>query len=124
MKMRKGFTLVEMLIVVAIIGILAAVMGLGAYQSSLQKSRDGRRKADVEQIRSGLEMYRADVGSYPPSDRVTCAATLSYAGATYISSIPCDPQGGSYSYWCTGGCTGYGLSASLERGGIYQTYNP
>ena len=113
--MEAGFTLIEVLMVVTIIGILAVVLGWGAYRNSIKKSRDGRRKADLEQIRSGLEMYRADVGSYPDPTSMGCDSALSVGGATYITSIPCDPQGGSYVYSCVGGCSsGYDLTATLE----------
>lgn len=62
----KGLTLIELMVVISIIGILAAV-GMGSYQSSLKSARDGKRKVDIKQIRSALEMYYADYGTYPPS---------------------------------------------------------
>jgi len=64
MSSQRGFTIVEILVAVAIIGALTAI-GTATYQSANQKARDARRKADLEQIRAALEMYKADNGEYP-----------------------------------------------------------
>jgi len=123
-KVRAGFTLIEVMMVVVIIGILATALGWGAYRNSIKKSRDGRRKADLQQIRSGLEMYRADMGSYPPTGSIGCDGTLSAGGATYISPIPCDPQYPDSEYVYSGGGTAYSITATLEMGDTYKVYNP
>ncbi len=72
-----------------IIGVLASA-GVAIYSPATKKTRDGRRKADLEQIRSALEMYRADTGSYPAS--ITLGGSLTYGGTTYIEKISHDPQ--------------------------------
>lgn len=64
MTIKRGFTLIEILVVIALIGVLAGLM-IVAFQGTRRSSRDGKRKADLEQIRSALEMYKADKGSYP-----------------------------------------------------------
>jgi len=68
MKIKKtGFTLIELLVSLT---IMAIIMGLAlvAFQGSRKTARDARRKTDLEEIRSALEMYRADKGQYPPLD--------------------------------------------------------
>lgn len=125
-KNYEGFTLIELLVVIAIIGILIALSVFG-LQGARQSSRDARRKADLEQIRSGLEIYKADCNSYPLS---TGTGAFSLPGSTtltgtcptsntYISSVPQDSiPGENYSYKSTDGLKYY-LCAALE-----QTPNP
>ena len=121
--MRKGFTLIELLVVISIIGILLGLSVFG-LQGARQASRDARRKADLESIRSGLEIFKADcnkyyVGSSLPSPLVgipsspyssSCLATN-----TYISLIPSDPIPGTYAYAYSSDGITYTLCASLEN---------
>ncbi|MEI7478183.1 MAG: prepilin-type N-terminal cleavage/methylation domain-containing protein [bacterium] len=60
---QKSFTLIEMLIVVVIIGILAAAL-IPRLQSVQARARDTKRKADLHQIATALEIYKEDNGSY------------------------------------------------------------
>ncbi|MBD3250514.1 MAG: prepilin-type N-terminal cleavage/methylation domain-containing protein [Candidatus Pacebacteria bacterium] len=61
---QSGFTLLELLVVIVILGILVTI-GLGTFLSSQVKSRDAKRKNDLEQIAKALEMYHSDHGHYP-----------------------------------------------------------
>ncbi len=63
-KSRSGFTLVELAIVIAVIGIIAAIV-LGSYNAFQQRSRDTKRLTDVANIAKALEIYYDEVGSYP-----------------------------------------------------------
>ncbi|MEK9173605.1 MAG: prepilin-type N-terminal cleavage/methylation domain-containing protein [Patescibacteria group bacterium] len=71
---RRGFTLIEILIVVAIIGILASVVlvGLGPLQ---RQGRDARRISDIKQIQTGLEFYYTKCGYYPGAVQAGVAGT-------------------------------------------------
>ncbi len=62
--MKKGFTLVELLVVITIIGILANI-GLNTFTSAQKKSRDAKRKAYLRQTSDALETYYNDKGEYP-----------------------------------------------------------
>jgi general secretion pathway protein G len=88
---RKGFTLIEVLVVSTIIAVMAAI-GLVSYSSASRRSRDAKRKADIAQIQAALEMYRTDIGSYPTSiggNPITSLVILKNNG--YIQNIPVDP---------------------------------
>lgn len=97
---RKGFTLIEMLVVVAIIGLLASVVVVGVG-GARQKARDTKRVADLRQIQTYLEANYKN-GAYP-------------AAISSVSSLPKDPSTSkSYSY-CTDSET-YTIGAKLENG--------
>lgn len=115
--LRKGFTVIELLIVVSIVVMLGTLV-LANFVDQPKKGRDGKRKADLHEIRGALESYNDDKGCYPPKDSVSCSG----AGfSPYLSKIPCDPKTGeSYLYdpdssslTCP---TSYWLYAKLEYG--------
>lgn len=113
--MRKGFTLIELLVAVTIIAVLVSI-GVVSYASVNKRSRDAKRKSDIEQMRSALEMYRADNESYPDPSGTgswTDASGLEIPlEPTYLPAIPSDPKSTqSYRYKAT---NGYCLSATLE----------
>lgn len=123
-KKNNGFTLIELLVVISIIGILVAVSIFG-LSGARESARDARRKADLETIKAGFELYKADCGTYPISMPAAgsaltgTGATASCAVAnTYIASIPYDPIAASknYVYQIVG--SGYKLCASLEQQGL------
>jgi len=62
---ERGFTLVELIIVIAIIGLLAG-MGLVSMQGARERARDATRMADVAQTRVALAIYFDDYGAFPP----------------------------------------------------------
>lgn len=100
-------------------------MGLSfvAIQQSRKSSRDAKRKADLELIRAGVELYRADCNTYPPNNQVdagdkligdntptSCASTN-----TYIEEVPDDPINGyNYDYVVGTGSLTYTLCTALE----------
>jgi len=115
-----GFTLIELLVVMAIIGVLSG-LSLFAMQGAKASSRDARRKSDLELIRSGLEMYKADCGTYP----TTLSSVLLGKDATptsscstsnvYIGEVPTDPQYPTKSYRYDSDGVTYTLCSSLEQ---------
>lgn len=87
----KGFTLIELMIVVSIVGILATI-AVPTYQSSLIKGRETVLRQDLFTLRELLDHHRADKGKYPPSldDLVT---------AGYLRALPKDPFTNTPSSW-------------------------
>jgi len=104
--MKKSFTLIEILVVTTIIVLLTATAAV-SYSQFLKQSRDTRRKADVEQIRAALEMYRSVNDTYP-----TVGLSQLTTPTVYIQSIPKDPKGENYYY--SGSTSDYFLGAYLE----------
>lgn len=99
--MRKnGFTLLELLIVIAIIGILASISFV-ALNGARTQGRDSRRKSDLETIRSALELYKADCNQYPassswPSVGNALTGTCTGGSNTYLQKRPGDPSGSTF----------------------------
>ena len=87
----SGFTLLELLVVMTIIGILAAI-AVPALRDSPQRAREATLKEDLFTMRSVIDQYHGDKGSYPPD-----LATLVSAG--YIRKIPIDPMTKSADTW-------------------------
>jgi len=84
----NGFTLVELMIVAAIIAILATIAIL-AFQSQILKGNDARRRADINRIKIAVEEYEKDHSCYPPS--VVCGVILTQPIYPYLNNVPCDP---------------------------------
>ena len=114
-KNQKGFTLVELLVVIAIIGILATLLlvQLGVARS---RARDAKRIADVNQVRTAIELSFDDLGQYPQ------VATFVLLGPIlvpkYLTQLPSDPLGpvGVYDYnYANNGITMFHVWAELEQ---------
>ena len=90
---ETGFTLVELLIVISLISILAA-MGLVQYRNSVQSSREAVLHTDLFRMRDAIDQYYADKGKYPSS----LDALVSDG---YMRKLPEDPITKSSDTWTT-----------------------
>lgn len=106
MKNKKGFTLVELLVVMTIIMVIT-IVGMVNYGNANKKSRDAKRKSDLESVRVALEMYRQDNGNYPADEDILVSSE-------YIKELPEDPQSPTKSYVYVISDYEYTLSATLE----------
>jgi prepilin-type N-terminal cleavage/methylation domain-containing protein len=104
MKKNLGFTMIEVMIVIVIIGLMASLGG-SAYSKSLQKGRDTKRVSDMQEIQKGFEMYYSTNQDTPYAYKVNCTGM--------IAGIPKDPDGSVYPGTCT--ATTYYYCAELER---------
>ncbi len=114
---RKGFTLVELLVVMAVIALLSG-LSIFVVDGARRSARDARRRSDLEAIRSALELYRADCNQYPPpplGTSITGTGSCVPASQPYMTAVPTDPgtTHPAYSY-TRPTTTTYTLSASLE----------
>jgi len=109
----RGFTLLELLVVIVIIGLLAAYVG-PKYFSQLGKSEVTAAKAQIDAFDKTLDTYRLDVGRYPTSEEGLAALMTAPPGAgakwngPYLKkAIPPDPWGNPYQYRSPGATADY-----------------
>jgi len=117
----QGFTLLELLVVIVIIGLLAAYVG-PKYFSQLGKSEVTIARAQIAAFESALDAFRLDVGRYPTSEE-GLAALLAAPGAVprwngpYLKKqIPKDPWGHPYAYRSPGGDRDYEITSYARDG--------
>ncbi len=96
MNKQKGFTILEMVVVIGIIAIIATI-GLSSYTSVQKKAKDSRRMADVELIRAAVEQYRSNNNAYPPavpypSGNTGICDPTGCASGIYLQKLPVDPD--------------------------------
>jgi len=104
-KLKKGFSFIELIVVITIIAILS-VAGMISYGSVSMKSRDSRRISDLEKMRMALEMARQLGTTYP--------ATATALVPTYLEKIPADPKNVNYFYTQLSGGYKYTIWAKVE----------
>lgn len=108
MRNSKGFSLIEIMIVISIIGILSGI-GLGVTGAIQKNTRDAQRESDIRVLQSALQQYYADNNKYPSnlSSELTNGGALTNCSGkaspctvskTYLSKTPKDPSGTSYFY--------------------------
>lgn len=132
---KKGFTLVELVLVIAIIALLSTII-LASLTKATSLGRDARRRGDLDAVATALELYYQDNGSYPTGSCLSSswwncwgsAGETRLLPASYIPKMPQDPtfsdtggacgtQGGDaselYSYYSDG--YNYILTTHLEN---------
>lgn len=105
-RKKNGFTLVELMVVIVIIGLLATIVALNVIPSG-DTARVQKAKADIATIEQALEMYRLQQSNYPTTAQGLAALTSAPAGLPnpaayqaggYIKKLPDDPWGNAYLY--------------------------
>ena len=122
MKSQKAFTFIELLVVITIIAVLMAIATV-TYSSTMTKSRNAKRVADIQSIRSALEICRSEDGYYPTtinygSGGVSCLSSVA------LTTTPLDPKNtGSYIYSYSRPTTLTYSISYLPEGGSLVTFN-
>jgi len=106
MKRSAGFTLVEVMVVVVILGILGAII-LPKIMSRPEQARIVKVKQDLLAIQSALDLYKLDNGIYPTTDQgldalvkrpTTTPIPANWKAEGYLQQLPLDPWGSPYQY--------------------------
>lgn len=124
----RGFTLIEIMVVVAIIAVLATIVVV-SYQGFGERSRDSQRTSDVSQIKIALDKYYADYSQYPNACGGTgdCSVTtLATPLNPYLKQMPTDPLAerlptNEYVYRRTSAGEGYAIKITYEDKQICMT---
>lgn len=102
-RRSSGFTLLELLVVMVIIGLLAAYVG-PRYFSQIGKSEVKAARAQIDALDKALDQYRLDVGHYPSTEQGLAAlasqpaGVLKWSGPYLKKALPADPWGNAYVY--------------------------
>jgi general secretion pathway protein G len=119
-KAERGFTLVELMVVVAIIALLAAII-IPNYVHARAQAAVSETEANIKQIATSLELYYADKQSYPPGDGTVNPALFGGATNPYMSATPTNALGrGLYTFTNVPAAGGKPDSYTLEDAGPYD----
>ncbi|MGK7345704.1 MAG: type II secretion system major pseudopilin GspG [Candidatus Nitrospinota bacterium M3_3B_026] len=125
---NSGFTLIEVLVVVVILGILAAVI-VPRIMGRPEEARRTKAAVDIRSIETALSLYKIDNGIYPSTEQglsalvekpATGEIPRKWREGGYLDKIPKDPWGAEYVYLSPGAHGDYDLSsygADGEQGG-------
>lgn len=111
---KRGFTLLELLVVMVIIGLLAGYVG-PRYFAQVGRSEVRVTRAQIDAFEKALDQYRLDIGRYPSTEQGLAALmqsppdTPKWSGPYLRKAVPLDPWGNAYQYRSPGEKSEYEL---------------
>jgi general secretion pathway protein G len=109
-KGQDGFTLIELMVVILIIGLLATIV-VQSLRGATDKAKKTKAQADIAELRTALDRYYLDNGNYPTTEQGLAALVTAptngpipsdYEDGGYVQRIPNDPWGHPYVYQSDG----------------------
>lgn len=105
-SIRKGFTLIELMIVVVILGLLATIV-MPKILSKPDQARRTKAMVDIRSIQSALALFKTDTGRFPTTAEGLQALVMNpglkgFDPDGYLERVPTDPWGNPYIYLCPG----------------------
>jgi len=111
-RKEKGFTLVELMIVIIILAILTGI-AVPSYMVLRNRARTAAAQSEMKNIATALEMYWADNEHYPVGTAITAVESVLEADPIYMNSVPTtDPWKVAYGYTCATPGTTYTLTSN------------
>ncbi len=116
---RAGFTLIEIMVVIVILGLLAALV-VPRLVGRTEEAKRTQSKVQIRSVEQALELFKLDNGFYPATDQgLEALVTLPTTGRVpknfrkggYIDRVPKDPWGNAYVYVCPGSHRDYDISS-------------
>jgi general secretion pathway protein G len=139
-NIKKGFTLVELLIVIIIIAVLAAI-AIPKFSNSSMRSKESSLRANLKLVRNAIDLFRADTGAFPatmagltatttsglnPSSAAGCTIASTDWRGPYLQAVPVDPvSGNALTYGTTTADVGTvksSMSGNSLDGSAYSTW--
>lgn len=121
LQSRKGFTLIELMVVILILGLLAGIVG-PRFFGNVAKAKQKAAKTQIEIFGTALDSFRLDMGRYPTSAeglnalRTKPSDGEGWNGPYLTKELPLDPWGQAYQYVCPGTHGDYDLySLGLDK---------
>ncbi|MBI4126497.1 MAG: type II secretion system major pseudopilin GspG [Deltaproteobacteria bacterium] len=128
-KDRRGMTLIEIMVVIAILGLIASIVTVSVI-NSLDEAKVDTAKTQIKALENALDQFRRDAGFYPSTEQGLQALVAKpsagrvpkrYPPKGYMKSVPKDPWGCDYTYYSPG-IQGheteiYSLGADCQEGG-------
>ncbi len=109
-RSEQGFTLIEIMVVILILGLLATIV-VQSLRGATDRAKRTKAQADIAELKTALDRYYLDNGSYPTTDQglqalvsAPTSGTIpgSYEEGGYVERIPLDPWGHAYFYQSDG----------------------